>query len=161
MNLTKKQAIEEHRKMWTWIAERIKNDDGKYSEKLYKHVVYRMKREYLELYFPGEDVRAYYFCCEYTFNMHSNTLCAHCSIVWGDEDTNVETGCINLQSSPYRSLKYLIYPFDKRLAYNKALRIANLPERSEAEETDQDPDDGNPWSFIRCHVIVEGRKDHE
>lgn len=24
MELTKKQAIEEHRKMWTWIAERIK-----------------------------------------------------------------------------------------------------------------------------------------
>lgn len=24
MELTKKQAIEEHRKMWNWIAERIK-----------------------------------------------------------------------------------------------------------------------------------------
>ena len=24
---------------------------------------------------------------------------------------------------------------------------ANLPERSETEETDQDPDDGKPWSF--------------
>ena len=147
MNLTKKQAIEEHRKMWTWIAEQIKNDDGKYSEKLYNHVVYRMKREYVELYFPGEAVRAYCFCCEYTFNMHPNTLCAHCPIVWGDEDTNVETDCINTQSSPYRSLKCLIYPFDKRLAYNKALKIANLPERSEAEENDQDPDDGKPWSF--------------
>lgn len=150
MNLTKKQAIEEHRKMWTWIAELIKNDDGKYySEKLYKNIIYKMKREYLELYLPGEDVRAYCFCCEYTFNMYPKTFCAcaHCPIVWGDEDKNVEMGCSNLRSSPYRSLKRLVYPFDKRLAYNEALRIANLPERSETEETDQDPDDGKPWSF--------------
>ena len=79
--------------------------------------------------------------------MYPNTLCAHCPIVWGDEDLNVLIGCINLKSPPYRSLRYLFYPFDKRSAYNKALRIANLTERSEIEETDQDLNDGKSWSF--------------
>lgn len=68
MELTKKQAIEEHRKMWNWIADAIKNkEDWSVVESCYdwSSLITDLKRHYL-LNYKGQkykDIRAVCFCC--------------------------------------------------------------------------------------------------
>lgn len=72
--LTKKQAIEEHRKMWRWIAEETEKR---------KRVV--RKGEYLDLYYPNADIECDCFCCEYGTQKMIKKPCAKCPINWDSE----------------------------------------------------------------------------
>ena len=68
MVLTKQEAITEHRKMWNWIADTIKE------EKRIKDIR-GLKRKYLE----QKDLKiiSSCFCCEY-----SNFECEFCPLEW-------------------------------------------------------------------------------
>lgn len=136
MELTKKQAIEEHRKMWNWIADAIKNkEDWSVVESCYDwdSLIMDLKRHYL-LNYEGQkykDIRAACFCCEYADNVRNNTyydnnFCRYCPVIWGSP-----TGCCCVEYGEYTELVTLDGYSDenRRKAYILALKIANLPER--------------------------------
>lgn len=136
MELTKKQAIEEHRKMWTWIAERIK----KYSVRELKsfpdwtNVIIFLKQSYtLNMKI---SILNNCFCCEYTrMKMGEDFYCYPCGetcpLVWGG---NNSIGCMGAEYGTFESLKR-ISTKNKEIAYQRALKIANLPEKEERSES--------------------------
>lgn len=70
MELTREQAIAEHRKMWNWIADEIER---------VKHSVYIIayKKKYLEIN-GFVDIKDSCFMCEYVVNKHKT--CEQCPI---------------------------------------------------------------------------------
>ena len=129
MELTKKQAIEEHRKMWNWIADAIKNkEDWSVVESCYdwSSLITDLKRHYL-LNYEGQkykDIRSACFCCEYD-SYYDDDHCRHCPVIWGSP-----TGCCCVEYGEYTELVTLDGYSDenKEIAYELALDIANLPE---------------------------------
>lgn len=136
MNLTKKQAIEEHRKMWNWIAEQIK----KYSVRKLKSfpdwasIIVLLKQRYTS----NMKISIYNdcFCCEYTSvkmdeDFYSYSCGETCPLVWGG---NNFIGCMRAEYGTFESLKD-ISTENKEIAYQLALKIANLPEKEERSES--------------------------
>lgn len=66
--MTKKEAVENHRKMWRWIAE----ETLKRQRKVFKD-------EYLSLVY--EDIINDCFCCEYV-SQFTDECCSICPITW-------------------------------------------------------------------------------
>lgn len=86
MNLTRAQAIEEHRKMWHWIA-----DETAKKQKAFR------PEDYLKKFYPDKMICWSSFCCEYA-NPIMNENCDRCPIDWkstadrymcGNKDNNV------------------------------------------------------------------------
>ena len=108
--MTKKEAVENHRKMWWWIARKTLERERKV-----------WKYEYFEenkLYPPINDC----FCCEYTSQFKGD--CKKCPINWDN------TYCLNSYYVDWSECDYS-YLFCAALAD----LIANLPER-ETEDFD-------------------------
>lgn len=135
MGLTKKQAIEEHRKMWNWIADAIKNKED-YSAVVSRYdwqsIIVDLKRHYL-LNYKGQkykDIYTYCFCCEYADNVRNddNNFCRYCPVIWSGS-----TGYCCGKYAEYIELVSLHGHSDenKEKAYKLALKIANLPERED------------------------------
>lgn len=133
MELTKKQAIEEHRKMWNWIAAAIKSKEDclaavpRYD---WNSLIVYLKRRYL-LGYKGQkykDIRACCFCCEYASNdtYYDNDICRYCPVIWSGSSGR----CCD-EYGEYEELASLHGYSDenRRKAYKLALKIANLPER--------------------------------
>lgn len=136
MELTKKQAIEEHRKMWNWIADAIKNQEAcsaVVSHYDWNSLIVYLKRNYLLIY-KGQkykDIRSHCFCCEYANNVRNNTyydnnFCSYCPVIWSGSTG----GCCD-EYGEYEELTSLYGYSDeiREKAYKLALKIANLPER--------------------------------
>ena len=128
MNLTKKQAIEEHRKMWNWIAAAIKSKED--LPAVVSCYIVKLKRHYL-LNYEGQkykDIHAYCFCCEYARNdtYYDNDICRYCPVIWSGS-----TGYCWDEYGEYEELVTLDGYSDenKEIAYELSLKIANLPER--------------------------------
>ena len=126
MKLTKKQAIEEHRKMWNWIAERIKNYPLKKLFLLpnYNWLSLISDLKYYYLYEVKKqvfgDLDNDCFCCEYASN------CRHCLIVW----SGTNKICFEKFGEYLELISLNGYSDEnKEKAYKLALKIANLPER--------------------------------
>ena len=126
MELTKKQAIEEHRKMWNWIAERIKIYPLKklFSLPNYNWLSLISDLKYYYLYEVKkqvfDDLDNDCFCCEYARN------CQHCPIVWSGTNKT----CIGMFGEYLELISLNEYSDEnKEKAYKLALKIANLPER--------------------------------
>lgn len=126
MELTKKQAIEEHRKMWNWIAEQIKIKPLKklFSLPNYNWLSLISDLKYYYLYEVKkqvfDDLDNNCFCCEYARN------CRHCPIVWSG--TNKK--CFEKFGEYLELISLNGYSDEnKEKAYKLALKIANLPER--------------------------------
>lgn len=70
MELTREEAISEHRKMWNWIADEIEKEKRDQD-------ILDLKEEYCnrEGY---NDIRSDCFCCGYT-----KYICDYCPIEWG------------------------------------------------------------------------------
>ena len=134
MELTKKQAIEEHRKMWNWIADAIKSkEDCRIAVSHYDwgSLISDLKHYYLLKYKNQkfEDIRASCFCCEYADIMSDDIyydICHHCPIAWSSS-----TGHCYDKHGEYAELTLLGGYSDenRRKAYILSLKIANLPER--------------------------------
>ena len=136
MELTKKQAIEEHRKMWNWIAAAIKSKEDLPAVvscyDWYSLLIVKLKRHYL-LNYEGQkykDIRAACFCCEYASNdtYYDNDICRYCPVIWSGS-----TGRCCDEYGEYEELASLHGYSDenKEKAYKLALKIANLPERED------------------------------
>lgn len=142
MDLTKQQAIEEHRKMWNWIAEHgwevYKNNPNimylSDIKSCYISKIYGLENNI----FPTNDC----FCCEYAIEQSGGDLynkCKRCPIDWG---LRAATPCVtkrNNYESPYVKLSNLFSDDSKENVNEEefkslALQIANLPERKGEEK---------------------------
>ena len=121
MQLTREEAIANHRKMWNWIADE--------TERL-KRVV--LKPEYFKEHniSHNEVPRFSCYCCGFDLHCWSLPLCGACPIIWG---VNTEMyACLN-EKSPYKKWNIVVkrYSDDWESAAKLAREIANLPERKE------------------------------
>lgn len=116
MELTREEAISEHRKMWNWIADEIEK------EKKYQDINC-LKEEYCDregfCYLTNNC-----FCCEYT-----NINCSLCPIEWGSEVEDLM--CLDQYKEYDNEGLYALCrdELDWREQAKLARQIANLPER--------------------------------
>lgn len=129
MNLTKKEAIESHRKMWNWIAVMLKSERYKafdYTEhgKRYGTAIVFLKRVYINMIGLKGEILCDCFCCEYGCHQDNQSCaCEPCPIIWQNGK------CINSEYEQLTSLPYA--PENLPMAVELALKIANLPEKEE------------------------------
>lgn len=120
--LTRERAIEEHRKMWRWIAEQYRGG----SEEDY----WRLKRQYTRNL--GIEIMNACFCCEYD-QQENETDCEQCPIDFGKG----KYSCEKNRNSPYSKLTrcnvYASNMMNSDYMADLALEIANLPERKRNE----------------------------
>ena len=127
MELTREQAIKEHRKMWNWLAEHPDMD----------------KDDYLELN-DFEYVYSECFLCHYSRQNEGKCCSEECIIDWGDT-----SGCMGTTFNlglykVYHELTSLLRDINKDSVWSKdiikglrliisrtARAIAELPERGE------------------------------
>ena len=130
MKLTKKEAIENHRKMWNWIAVMLKSERYKafdYMEhgKRYGITITCLKEAYINMIGLKGEIYCDCFCCEYAFNSNLLRACDNCPVIWSYDRCD-EVGC------EYGQLFFLPYtPENLPKAVALALEIANLPERED------------------------------
>ena len=134
--LSKKETIEEHRKMWNWIAERLTAENGKNIDEL--------KFEYCEQ-FADYAILNQCFCCQYVEN-HMNDdepmRCDLCPLEWGTENQVGKYFCEKgLVGKPLpfeeeyghglwlKAMKAISEYKDYELAREIAKQIAELPEK--------------------------------
>ena len=132
MKLSREEAIENHRKMWKWIAE----------ETLKREKIV-CKEEYLEEYFPDESIRSGCFCCEYgkqktnsEENIEENIMCKWCKFCpldWGSDCSTSQC----MDKSFFNDNSNLFALFAKTSSWEEAAKlakqIAELPERKDVE----------------------------
>jgi hypothetical protein len=92
MELTREQAIAEHRKMWKWISRQIMKD---YKENYSIKTIVSYKKIYIENNFKNEYVRSSCFCCSYGFSKYiydesAFGICYSCPLYWNTECTKTE-----------------------------------------------------------------------
>lgn len=129
MELTREQAIKEHRKMWNWLAENPDMD----------------KDDYLELN-DFKYVENECFLCHYSHQNDGECCGEDCILDWGE--TNCMGNIPNLGLyQVYYELKCLLYNINKNSVWSKdiiqglhliisrtARVIAELPENKVGEE---------------------------
>ena len=78
MQLTKEQAIKEHRKMWNWIADQYKNGCTDF--------IYDIEDRYIKecTNYSPSDFECWSFCCEYSIQNDVLDSCDSCPLVWGN-----------------------------------------------------------------------------
>lgn len=108
--MTKREAIENHRKMWNWIADQIEQ------EKDHQHIV-RLQREYMEQH--GIAVSEPDFCCLY--DAEHNNDCTSCPLIWCGDEKNL---CFAIH-------KTCLYEYEYKEQARLAREIANMPEKSD------------------------------
>lgn len=111
MILTREEAIENHRKMWNWIADETEK---------------RKKAVFTEDYFIEHNLNScflYCYCCHYNKYINRSPNCETCPVEWGGE-----TGICTDKDSPYFRFSLTHY-YDYKNAAKYAREIANLPER--------------------------------
>lgn len=132
MKLTKQKAIEEHRKLWNWIADQFESG--------VKDTAFNLKAEYCHSHFKGIDINNHCFCCEYATQVNIEVTennyedCKFCPLVWGTENKLDSYCCENhYDNSLARGLWTLVGKYSNLGEYTDAARIAreiaNLPER--------------------------------
>lgn len=105
--MTRQEAIENHKKMWNWIAD----ETIKQNRKVFKNEYLRIN-SYEHMFILHRC-----FLCEYTQNQ-----CCICPILWGSYD------CYSSELSLYRRWRV---EKDVIECAKLANEIANLPEREE------------------------------
>lgn len=141
MKLTKQQAIEEHKKMWNWIADNI-------------HLLIDNKQKSIceleNLYCEINNIVLIHncFCCEYSmqqleypysyFFVFDENRCEKCPILWGTEQKTNSYYCMyngnkyhNIKSGLRNEILYLSESHYKNIKEISkiARQIANLPEK--------------------------------
>lgn len=128
MKLTKQQTIQEHRKMWNWIATMLKSERYKafdYTEcgNKYGTAIVFLKRVYMNMIGLKGKIFCDCFCCEYDGNPDVLCSCVCCPVIWCNGK------CSNSEYGQLIKLPYTPENLDKAAAL--ALKIANLPERKD------------------------------
>lgn len=134
MKLTKKRAIEEHRKMWNWIAEQYENETDILLE---LHDIDRLKRcyiddNYMELF--DLKIESNCFCCAYDYLYDGD--CSHCPLDWGNNNNNDDVACMRMDNGAglFETIDILTHENSSKekleVCGKIARKIANLPERN-------------------------------
>lgn len=124
MTLAKQEAIENHRKMWNWIADELEKGNGD----KYLHIV-DIKVEY----FVKHNIKlknrpfANCFCCEYTGSNNGQFNCGDCPLKWPNGGTCFGDGINGLYIRAWDACVNDNYAEAAKLAR----QIANLPERED------------------------------
>ena len=118
MQLTRQKAIQEHRKMWNWIADT--------SERLCIPV---SQQTYLEKFFGGITIENNCFLCDYVCGpCNGKPTCISCPLLWTSSgieyctDNSMDVGYYDLWEYAYYTRNYIE-------AARLARIIANLPEK--------------------------------
>jgi len=115
MKLTKEQTIEEHHKMWNWIAENVHD--------IRPTTAKQIKEYYLKnISCLKETTDNNCFCPEYI-----NELCYNCSLYWGAKPYR----CVIDNCVFYIEFSKYIRCADYVKAADMAKLIANLPKRKD------------------------------
>ena len=127
--LTKAKAIEEHRKMWEWIANFIDGSERGYITVRSYYDIAELKRKYMNENFQGKIVRNNCFLCAYD-SRHGT--CDHCPVDFSHITYNTNA-CLNgLYNKEYEAYdKFLDNPTreNAKAAAELCRQIAHLPER--------------------------------
>lgn len=128
MKLTKEKAIEEHRKMWNWIADELEKPEILIT----KETVHDLKVRYCNA--NNWNLRNGCFCCEYD-EQFADDRCMNCPILWGTEDMVDDYYCECNTHEDIDGLWWESNNLAKDGEYEGASviarQIANLPEREE------------------------------
>lgn len=132
MQLTKEQAIIEHRKMWNWIADQYKNRCINY--------IYDVEQKYIDecTNYSSDEIESNSFCCEFSNQNDVSHSCDSCPLAWGNvagyayclesyeinEDGDGRGLYAKVADETWDSSEI---DFDK--VYKLCKQIANLPER--------------------------------
>lgn len=121
-NMTKQEAIQHHRHMWNWIANRIIETEAPLPVSL-------LKEEYMDEH-GFKDVAINWFACEYALEeskrqKDSGSACKYCPIDW---DVECNLACFNREGLYAQVLKYNPKG-DYREQAKLCKRIAELSER--------------------------------
>ena len=132
MKLTKKRAIEEHRKMWNWIAEQYENETDILLE---LHNVDRLKSYYIDdNYMELLDIELTdnCFCCTYDGLYDGD--CSHCPLEWESGDSYMPCMGRSYRASLFKIVDMLTHDVSLKESFEFcgkiARKIANLPERN-------------------------------
>lgn len=116
MNLTKEQAIQEHRKMWNWIEEQYENG--------IQERISMLKSEYLGKNFPDENIIGMCFCCEYCCQK-----CDNCPLQWVDIYGDKTDKCYSEGALYHAIIKFSDKKVNEKECAFLARKIANLEEK--------------------------------
>lgn len=120
MKFTLEETIENHRKMWLWISQKIMEDA--------KHGIVRAiecyKRSYkINVMKTREFMRSDCFCCQYSHIVAKNG-CDSCPLYWNNSKTEVK--CYRSRSYYYLLYCKLGNMLKNGLCYKDAKRCATL-----------------------------------
>lgn len=119
MELTREQAITEHRKMWRWIAEQYKNKCDISPHQLKK--IYLLKIGYDDPFL----IQSCCFLCEYT----RERGCDNCPLIWGTIKDCMGTS--DEHRGLYGKLMDCYLNRDIEKCVKLARQIAELPEKQQ------------------------------
>lgn len=124
--LTREEAINEHRKMWNWIADKLQSKDCKN----YLNAD-DIKAEYLKERYGDSKYNLYYACflCDYVSNLPIKR-CLYCPLDWGENIYD----CGIMPDGLFYKFSFLIRNNMGRESADIARQIANLPEKKVSEE---------------------------
>lgn len=114
MKLTFEEAVDQHRKMWNWIADSIESFQVNGIE---------IKEAYMQEYFPNNSIVCNCSCCEYD-RIFGKGTCRYCPIAWE------QNGYCGLE---YCDFKEATLCENYAQAAKIARKIANLPAREKME----------------------------
>ena len=138
MTLTKQEAIEGHRKMWSWIADQLEK-----ASPIDNFDIYDLKERYCAD--NNLNLKCNCFCCEF-----ADRDCDSCPLVWGTESETFDYFCEEGMKIPIR-YRYMfesdienttgLWNYADTLSdyglYEEAAKIArqiaDLPEKDEIE----------------------------
>lgn len=149
MRWTKQQAVEEHRKMWRWIANELETHSvGELAGKYYG--LSEMKKEYMNKFIEEHKTNHFVlkccFCCEYAAQENGDiqTRCIECPVVWPGEGEHLYQCDVKggIYGSAYEHYGEMIYCCNdlfcmswaeraiehKEICINLCKQIAELPE---------------------------------
>lgn len=127
--LTKEKAIQEHRAMWNWIADKCENwNETEYGSFDRNHT--DLKHEYLQNHNKGE-IEFDCFCCEYNIKNKHSLWCFCCPIDWGNLKELTSHFCLDARIENDDQGLYSLWcdANDHKRAAELARQIANLPEK--------------------------------
>lgn len=127
MNLTKQEAIENHRKMWNWIA------DETFKRRLaVSKVNYFEENKTEENLIPHLDCYCCEYSCRYDCDGEEELNCENCLFTWGTEKDRNSFFCEG-ERALYHEWKRALMRGDYDCAACLARQIAELPEKEDSQ----------------------------
>lgn len=128
---SRKLTLNEHRKMWNWIADTTKS----------KNEVTTKLEYFDQSHLNYEDLTAGCYCCEYAAKKHhqehkevvNRFICVYCPLIWHEGQMAKLAPCLD-DESPFAKFGEAVSKGDIEDCIKYSKEIANLPEVREDDE---------------------------